>query len=128
MGRDSCETLSAFLCIYNKRKKIRIIGNENLRAGKGHPSYSNFFLIYLFNYQYLESHAKHESYAVLVSGRQVKIVETANVLDVQEFEDVMNTCHQLHVWAVLVHNRHSLREVHQPCIAGILLEEGVVLV
>ena len=75
----------------------------------------------------LECHAHHEANTVLV-GVLVVIVETADVLYMDELEDVVDADRKLVVGLLRVHHMTTLGEQHKDVALGILLEERVVLV
>ena len=83
--------------------------------------------MYLYTHV-LERGADHEADAVFVGGGELVVVQTAYVLHMDEFEDVVDTQRQFHVGALGIDNVRALREVHEQRRAGILLEEGVVLI
>ena len=58
----------------------------------------------------------------------VVIVETAYILNMYEFEDVMDTYRELVIWFLVVHNMATLGEQHEDVTLRILFEERVVLV
>ena len=58
----------------------------------------------------------------------VVIVETAYILNMYEFEDVMDTYRELVIWFLAVHNMATLGEQHEDVTLRILFEERVVLV
>ena len=58
----------------------------------------------------------------------VVIVETAYILNMYEFEDVMDTYRELVIWFLVVHNMATLWEQHEDVTLRILFEERVVLV
>ena len=75
----------------------------------------------------LECHAHHEADAVLV-GVLVVIVETADILYMDELEDVVDADGKLVIGLLAVHHMTALGEHHEDVALGVLLEEGVVLV
>ena len=83
---------------------------------------------HLSYFHVLECGADHEADAVFVGGGKLVVVQTAYVLHMDEFEDVVDTQRQFHVGALGIDDVRALREVHEQRRAGILLEEGVVLV
>mgnify|MGYP003424534737 FL=1 len=75
----------------------------------------------------LECHAHHEADAVLV-GVLVVIVETADILYMDELEDVVDADGKLVIGLLAVHHMTALGEQHEDVALGVLLEERVVLV
>ena len=75
----------------------------------------------------LECHAHHEADAVLV-GVLVVIVETADILYMDELEDVVDADGKLVIGLLAVHHMTALGEQHEDVALGVLREERVVLV
>ena len=61
-------------------------------------------------------------------GVLVVIVETADVLYMDELEDVVDADRELVVGLLRIHDTTALGEEHEDVAIGVLLEEGVVLV
>ena len=65
---------------------------------------------------------------MLVGCGQVEIVQTTNILDGEDLEDVGDAQTQLHVRHIGVHEVGALGEVHELVTTGILWQVRVVLV
>ena len=92
--------------------------NQLIRANV----YVSFFVFQL------ERHANHEAYALFVRRRQMVVVEAADVFNMHNLEDVVNACRHFPIRLFLVKQVGALGEVHQRGVAGVLLQERIVLV
>ena len=74
------------------------------------------FQFSVVNYQLssaLECHLKHQSYTILIGGWKIEIVESANILNAEELEDVVYADREFGIRSVRIHNRTTFREFHQ---------------
>ena len=90
------------------------------------PCYRHFFILPYISI-FSECHTHHEAHSVLV-GVLVMIVETADVLHVDELEDVVDADRKLVVGLLGVHHMTTLGEEHEDVTPGVLVKERVVLV
>ena len=75
-----------------------------------------------------EGHSHLETDAPSVGVGIVPIGDAPHVVNLDEFEDVVDAERQFHVGALGIDDVRALREIHEQRRAGILLEEGVVLI
>lgn len=88
---------------------------------------NNFLFVHLTVYA-LETCMESESYAMLAGCGEVEIVETADILHVEEVENVVDANEKLSVWALGIHEIATLGECHQSVALPVLLKHRVVLV